>query len=593
MNPLKLLFSFGLKILLWAAAPAAFSQTCTAFYPLEDATGIEFLQTHQIESLNEAACSLRAALPQEFQSDFAVYDLGFYSHHISYEGGIPDVLQQVIDGLTTDYYIIFGREMNRDEELERVWVEVGLPDGDFLSCLEPSQKSFHAHMAGIILNEPTINGGFSGLLYMSRIIASFDYLTGVLEQLEDCCDQQSGLRSVSECSHCPQDVGQFRSFMEANGFIGIEVENLVASSYYDTTGNIREYVEITLELAGEPLNVNEDVIGFLHRMDNAMEGVYGSLYYYDPLDPHCEKVMEVVSGTYSLPLAFRESDVSRSVSEEVVLEITTIGTVDENGGGMVHVKVEIPFQMTNTGKTIFLQCVGDCGFDMDSVELYLEHFYSLLGTYELEELVFNPETGFLENKKVDLIPDITIYNGKLTLETIKDGVVVLFGEASSLISAIQDPDFYRFLAGEWGYQTSGGICRMYANRDLHGMGQLNPPNRFSIIRNNYIEDAVSQLRANGNNHAAAFLALHETGHNAEIEHFTPNGSRCNGYMSDGIPLTSGYFLTHPTNHLCCCIKGGRDLRPSPEELIILSFDPEMHFQDLSHIKKAIYERFIK
>ena len=63
MNPLKLLFSLGLTILLWAAAPAVSSQTCTAFYPLEDATGIEFLQTHQIESLKEAACSLRAALP--------------------------------------------------------------------------------------------------------------------------------------------------------------------------------------------------------------------------------------------------------------------------------------------------------------------------------------------------------------------------------------------------------------------------------------------------------------------------------------------------------------------------------------------------
>jgi hypothetical protein len=281
----------------------------SAFVQLPDATGFaDNIPQHALDSLESASQSLREAMPQEFQNDFAVYDLGFYSHHRSFTGGIPDVITNVITNhVTHPYYLLFGREMDDEGGLKKVWVEVELPEGGWFSCLEPAQKEFHVHMVRTFVNSPAIIGDNNSFLYMEQFNASVNYLKGVFAGLENCCDQQGGLRSVPQCSYCPQDVNEFRLFMEANGFVGIEVENLVASSYYDTTGNIREYAEITLELAGEPLNVNEDVIGFLQRMDNAMEGVYGSLYYYDPLDPLCERIMEVVSGTYSLPVAFQES----------------------------------------------------------------------------------------------------------------------------------------------------------------------------------------------------------------------------------------------------------------------------------------------
>ena len=225
MNPLKLLFSLGLTILLWAAAPAVSSQTCTAFYPLEDATGIEFLQTHQIESLNEAACSLRAALPQEFQSDFAVYDLGFYSHHISYEGGIPDVLQQVIDGLTTDYYLIFGREMNRDEELEKVWVEMGLPEGGGFSCWTETNWILSKNSLNVLVDSLLYElNGNSVFTIDNLIIPSINKAYELVTEILECCSATNSL-----CAECPGPE-EILNYYRSEGYSEEKIQLLVDST---------------------------------------------------------------------------------------------------------------------------------------------------------------------------------------------------------------------------------------------------------------------------------------------------------------------------------------------------------------------------
>jgi len=69
-------FRHFLVVILTVIAATGFSQSDTAFYQLSDATGYAAdLQSQQLANLHAAAISLREALPQEFQSDFAVYDL--------------------------------------------------------------------------------------------------------------------------------------------------------------------------------------------------------------------------------------------------------------------------------------------------------------------------------------------------------------------------------------------------------------------------------------------------------------------------------------------------------------------------------------
>ncbi|TVR87825.1 MAG: hypothetical protein EA411_06510, partial [Saprospirales bacterium] len=100
----------------------------SAFVQLPDATGYAHnTPQHVLDSLQSASTALQSALPSAYQADFAVYDLGFYSHHTSMDGGIPQVISDAIsDRITTPYYLLFGREMDREGRLKRVWVEVEL-----------------------------------------------------------------------------------------------------------------------------------------------------------------------------------------------------------------------------------------------------------------------------------------------------------------------------------------------------------------------------------------------------------------------------------------------------------------------------------
>jgi hypothetical protein len=98
----------------------------------------------------------------EFQSDFAVYDLGFYSHHTSMDGGIPQVITDAIaDRISSSYYLVFGREFNSDGDLEKVWVEMDLPHTADFCYWEDGTLSHLKFMTELRANEAK---GTSGIL---------------------------------------------------------------------------------------------------------------------------------------------------------------------------------------------------------------------------------------------------------------------------------------------------------------------------------------------------------------------------------------------------------------------------------------------
>ncbi len=154
------------------------------------------LHSNISDSFNGVPLGLREALPVDYRSDFAVYDLGFYHHHSSYEGGIPDVITNAITNrVTHSYFLLFGRELDNEGNLKKVWVEMELPEGEFLACLDPAQKNFHAHMAGTFLNGPAIIGKNDSYQFKEQVKAAVGYLSGIFAEFEICCDQGSGFRS--------------------------------------------------------------------------------------------------------------------------------------------------------------------------------------------------------------------------------------------------------------------------------------------------------------------------------------------------------------------------------------------------------------
>jgi hypothetical protein len=118
----SLLFLFSLFIL----GSTGQSQNC--FIQFDNATGQSFT-SDELALLDTAACALREVFPTEFQNDFAVYDFGFYLHQQGYEGGMPQVFQDMIAEVEQEspYFLLFGRELSNNSGLGRIWVEVRLP----------------------------------------------------------------------------------------------------------------------------------------------------------------------------------------------------------------------------------------------------------------------------------------------------------------------------------------------------------------------------------------------------------------------------------------------------------------------------------
>ncbi len=267
----------------------------TAFYQLSDATGYaDQLQAHHLDSLNAAALSLREALPQEFQSDFGVYDLGFYHHHTAYEGGIPDVITKAIaNRVTHPYYLLFGRELDNEGKLKKVWVEMELPEGGYFSCVETSTFNF----TNSIILKLTVQIGnpvqLSNQMLYSGIIRAISTFEELLYELSICCDL--GFRSLSSCNFCIFTEQEFYSILELTEFNFHPIQILSKDSLNLNPNHFGVEILInnqTFDLDNE-LNTLDSIIGIF---DSELSLKIFAIDY----DKNCENFPEVIEDFHSI-----------------------------------------------------------------------------------------------------------------------------------------------------------------------------------------------------------------------------------------------------------------------------------------------------
>ena len=94
-----------------------------SFKPLSNATGYNYTPA-ELTQLEEAADSLVAALPSDFQSDFKVFDAGFYLLNEKMQGGYPAVFEKFVTQVAAQskYYLLVGRGVDVDGIL-KLYVE--------------------------------------------------------------------------------------------------------------------------------------------------------------------------------------------------------------------------------------------------------------------------------------------------------------------------------------------------------------------------------------------------------------------------------------------------------------------------------------
>ena len=187
-------YVFQLAICLIANRSAA--QTNNCYTQLYDGSGYPVERHHG--QLNAAACALSAAFPRECQDSFQVYDFGFYLHNEVMAEGLGGIFQKALSSIPnkSKYHLIFGKQSDRSGIYTKLWVQLNLPRSGEFSCFSDQQYDDIVHNLEATSNLDLQLGGISS--YVGTEISTMQLLQGVIEDMVECCDPASVLRS-SEC----------------------------------------------------------------------------------------------------------------------------------------------------------------------------------------------------------------------------------------------------------------------------------------------------------------------------------------------------------------------------------------------------------
>lgn len=141
-----------LVLIFWAAlTQILFAQTC--FVRMVDNSGFN-TDSYQ-SSLEQSACALQNSLPAQFQSQFKVYDFGFYLHNETFRGfGYPEAFQKAItdaEGQTSSFLLI-GKQTDSKGVYSRFYVHVNLPDVTGDGCL-PELNSIATNLVHLTIEK--------------------------------------------------------------------------------------------------------------------------------------------------------------------------------------------------------------------------------------------------------------------------------------------------------------------------------------------------------------------------------------------------------------------------------------------------------
>lgn len=213
-------------ILILAFATIGQSQNC--YEVIANMSGFD-TTPYQTE-LESAACELRNAFPAEFQDQFKVYDLGFYSQNEFMQGGFQSVWDKVVSEIPTDYYLIFGKQSDQSGIYTKFWVDINLPFGN--DCIDDVALKSIIDNCKWVTDDKYADLGRNPFNYNAAELEGMNFLKNKIEYIvEYCCT--NNLRST--CSNCPDDLAIKRKLLE-KGFVEVNIDSFNIDSPVSLTG---------------------------------------------------------------------------------------------------------------------------------------------------------------------------------------------------------------------------------------------------------------------------------------------------------------------------------------------------------------------
>lgn len=189
-----------------------FSQSSICYLRMQDGSGIN---TDQYQAgLNTKACQLRDSFPNENQRpDFKVFDFGFYLLH-DVTQGLPAVFQSQKQeiALTSPYYLLFGKQNDKNGIYSKIWVDVHLPNNGYFECMDnisPDYREAFRLKLELIANKALAENGGSYVGYAAAEKQTMDSLMAYFGEVKQCCIPSSPNRSGG-CGECMFSATQLK-----------------------------------------------------------------------------------------------------------------------------------------------------------------------------------------------------------------------------------------------------------------------------------------------------------------------------------------------------------------------------------------------
>ena len=203
MKNILLFFIFSYCSLFFAERSNAQS-----YRRLADASGFN-TDSYQ-DTLQAVAAKLCAIFDTTgFAGQFKVYDFGFYLHQKNTTGGYPEPFAQKLIEVqdSSPYYLLFGKQTDRNGIYTKFWVDLVLPTDPPFSCIDSMSSELRDDITDklkfVANTEPFSNDNFA-----SAEIRAIDTLTKFLANVLECCgaQQRSGGDFCTTCIFSPIDA---------------------------------------------------------------------------------------------------------------------------------------------------------------------------------------------------------------------------------------------------------------------------------------------------------------------------------------------------------------------------------------------------
>jgi hypothetical protein len=167
----------------------------------------------RLSELEQAACRLIDSLPAAYQDSFKVFSGGFYLHQEHTGGGFPDAFQRLIDAAAAQstYYLLFGKQTDKDGMYTKFWVALKLPNSFQFSCMTALQREVYKKRVEVKTSEKYAANQNAYFAYHEAEITGIEELMKIISEIKGCCvAKQNGTAERSAgCDGCSDELANF------------------------------------------------------------------------------------------------------------------------------------------------------------------------------------------------------------------------------------------------------------------------------------------------------------------------------------------------------------------------------------------------